>query len=172
MPSNCPAIASGYSKPCRDYQAGVKKFWVTEHANIESYTESSGVLTAITLAAGKKFWLYEQEFQNAFTDEAPQSSRESGATNWVQTLTVQLNKRSSTLSYQLRAILHQDVVVIAQEQTGTNFIYGIKNGLSVDPSTAPSGKNTEDHNGYIINLTGKEPYGAFTISTDIIEAND
>lgn len=172
MPSNCPAIAQGYSKACRDTQGGIKKFWITEHANIESYTESSGVLTAITLTAGKVFWLYEQELNTASTDEAPTPSRTNGTTFVDQTVNIVLHKRSASVSYALRALAHQDVVIIAQEQTGTNFIYGIKNGLALDPSTAPSGVNMGDMNGYNLVFKGQEPYAAFTVSQVIVDAND
>lgn len=172
MPSNCPAIAQGYSKSCRDAQGGVKKFWITEWANIESYTEASGVLTAITLTAGKKFWLYEQELQTASATESITSSRTNGTTFWDQTFNAVLHKRAASVSYALRALAHQDVVIIGQEQTGTNFIWGIKNGLSLDPSESPTGVNMGDLNGYNLVFKGMEPYGAFTVSQDIVDAND
>lgn len=172
MPSNCPAILQGYSKGCRDAQGGVKKFWITEHANIESYTEASGVLTAITLTAGKKFWLYEQELQTANFTEQLASNRQTGTTFVDQTFNAVLHKRSASVSYALRALAHQDVCIIFQDQTGTNFVAGIKNGLSLDPSDAPTGTNMADLNGYNLVFKGMEPYLSFTVSDAIIDAND
>jgi len=115
MPSNCPSILSGYSKSCRDAQGGVKKFWITELANIESYTEASGVLTAITLTGGTKFWLYEQELNTASATEAPQSNRQTGTTFWEQTVNMTLHKRAAATSYAIRALAHQDVVILFTE---------------------------------------------------------
>lgn len=177
MPSNCPAILQGYSKPCRDTQGGVKKFWVTEAANIESYTEASGVITAITFTAGKKFWLVEQEFQTASATEAPQSNRQTGATFWEQTVNMVLHKRSASTSYWLRSMMHQDLVIVVQEEqqvsgVRVNTVFGVQNGLSLDPSESTTGVNQGDLNGYTLVYKGSEPHGAYTISQALIDSND
>lgn len=168
MPSNCPAIAQAYTKQCRDAQGGVKKFYVTEHANISSYTEASGVLTAITMAAGKKFWLYEQEMESAFGTENPTPSNVNGTTFYEQSFNAVLLKRSASLSYSLRALSNQDLCFIEVEQTGTMFILGIKNGMALQPSTSPTGTTMGDRNGYELVWMGKEPHMAYTVSDAIL----
>jgi hypothetical protein len=172
MPSNCPAITQGYSKSCRDSQGGVAKVWIVAHADIDSYTEASGVMTALTLDAGKVLYLYEQELNTASAVETVTASRTNGTTFWDQTVTLVLHKRSASVSYQIRALAHQDVVIIVQEQTGTNFVFGIKNGLALDPSESTSGVNMGDTNGYTLVFKGMEPYGAFTIAQNIVDGLD
>ncbi len=177
MPSNCPAILQGYNKPCRDTQGGVKKFWVTEHANVESYTEASGVITAITLTAGKKFWLIEQEFQSASATEAPQSNRPNGASFWDQTVNIILHKRSASTNYWLRSMMNQDLFIVCQEEqqvsgARVNFCFGVQNGMSLDPSESTTGVNIGDRNGYALVYKGMEPLGSFTISQALIDSND
>lgn len=169
MPDNCPAILQGYTNPCGDSQGGVQKFYITEHANIDSYTEASGVLTTLTMVSGKKFWLYEQEVEVADGEEKPTPSGENGTTFWEQTFTARLNKRSASLSYSLRAIAHQRVAIIVVEATGTMFLYGAKWGCKLQPSTSPTGKAIGDHNGYELSFLAKEPVGAFTVSQAILD---
>lgn len=160
----CPAINSGYSKSCRDAQGGIKKFYVTEKANISSYTVVSGVVTAITMAGGRKFWLYEQELNTASTVEAPTTNRQNGSFFVDQTLNAVFNKRSAASSYQFKTLAVNDLVFISQEQTGTNFVFGLVNGMSMDPSTSPSGTAAGDRNGYEFVFKGNEPDFAPTIS--------
>src|SRR6185503_2239594 len=105
MPSNCPAIAQGYTKQCRDAQGGVYKFYITEHANInqDTYVEASGVVTTLALASGKKFWLYEQELNTANYTETPTPSRTAGSIAVDQVFNATLLKRSAAISYSIRA---------------------------------------------------------------------
>ena len=173
MPSNCPAILQGYSKSCRDAQGGVQKFYITEHANIESYTEASGVLTAITMAAGKKFWLYEQEINTASVVETLTVNRQNGTNYADQTFNCTLLKRAASISYALRALSQQDVCIIAVEQnsvSGVSYmsILGIKNGLAIEPSDSTTGVQMADTNGYNLIFKGMEPHLAYSVSAAVL----
>lgn len=172
MSLNCPAIGQGYSKTCRDVQGGILKFWVTEHANLESYTEASGVITAITLTAGKKFWLIEQELNTASATATPQSNRQNGTTFVEDIVNMVLHKQTASINYWLRSMAHQDLLIVAQHQTGTNFVYGVRNGMSLEPSESPTGVASGDLNGYNLVFRGEEPYMPMSISQAIIDAND
>ena len=175
--SNCPASFQGYPKPCRDVQGGVKKFWMIPHSDISSFTEASGVCTAITLAANARFILYEQGFQNASATEAPQTNRQNGTTSWEETINMVFHKRNAAVSYDIRSMAQQDVVIVCQEEqivsgARVNFIYGLNNGLGLAPSESMTGVNQIDMNGYNLVFTGAEPYGALTISQALIDSND
>jgi hypothetical protein len=171
MPTNCPAILQNYEIQCADGQAGVKKYYITEHANVSQSgsTEASGVLTAMALNDGKKFWVYDQEFEVAFTTENINPSPNNGTITWDQTVFMKLNKRSASLSYSIRALAHQRVCIIAVENTGTAYVYGLRNGLKLAPSPSNTGTSMNDHNGYDLTFTGKEAVGAPTVSTAILD---
>lgn len=168
MPSNCPAILQDYNLQCGDSQGGVTKFYITEHANIASYTEASGVLSAMTLNVGKKFWLYEQEIETAFGVEAITPNRQNGTTFIEQTFNCSLLKRSASLSYSLRALAHQNVAIIVVENTGTMYMYGLSKGMRLDPSNSNTGTAMGDKNGYDLVFKGKEPYLAPTVSSVLL----
>lgn len=169
MPTGCNAILQGYELGCPDAQGGVQKFYITEHDNIASYTEASGVLLTLVLNDGKRFWEYQQELETANYVEAPNPNRQNGTISYDQTVTIQLNKRSASTSYALRALATQKVAIIGVEQTGTMFLLGARNGLRLAPSTSPTGTTMNDHNGYVLTFGGKEPLAAFTVSDDILD---
>lgn len=168
MPTQCPAIEQGYTRGCRDAQGGVKKFYITEHANISSYTEASGVITAMTMVSGKKFWLYEQELNTANATEVTTSSRVNGTTFVEQTFNCALNKRSASVSYSIRALAHQDVAIIVVEQTGTMYLFGALNGLALETATSNTGTAAADRNGYDLVFKGQEKIKAGTVSSAIL----
>ena len=165
---SCLPVAQGYTKSCRDAQAGVKKFYITEHANISSYTQASGVLTAITMVAGKKFWLYEQGVNTANGVEVPTPNRINGTYFVDQTFNAVLLKRSASISYSLIALAQQDLAIIVVEQTGEMFLYGAENGMAMEPSNSPTGTNAGDRNGYELVFKGQEPNMAPTVSSAIL----
>lgn len=166
----CPWILQGYANGCKDVQGGVQKFYITEHANIASYTEASGALTALTMNVGKKFWLYEQQINTANAQETPTTNRQNGTTFVEQTFNCRLIKRSASVSYALRAIAHQNVAIIVVEQTGTMFLLGARNGLSLEPSTSNTGTAMGDVNGYDLVFKGQEAVLAPTVDSTILTA--
>lgn len=168
MPTNCPAILQEYNLQCSDVQGGNRKYYITEHSNIASYTEASGALTAFTLNDGKKYWLIDQEMEVAFSTENINPSPNNGTITIDQTVFMKLNKRSASLSYSIRAYAHQRVSIIAVENTGTAFVYGLANGLRLAPSPSNTGTTMNDHNGYDLTFTGKEAIMAPTVSSVIL----
>lgn len=165
----CLAILQAYERPCLDAQGGVRKFYITEHQNIASYTEVSGVITALTMESGKVFWLYEQELNVANGEEVITVNRQNGTNFVAQTFNARMNKRGASLSYGLRAHSQNRVAIIEVEQTGTMFLYGLVNGLTLDPSSSPTGTNSGDHNGYNLVWKGEEANLAPTVSQAILD---
>ena len=53
------ALTQGYTLDCRDSLGGLTEVYFIEASNITSYTEASGVITALVKAAGKRFYKYE-----------------------------------------------------------------------------------------------------------------
>lgn len=162
------ALTQGYSKGCRDAQGGVKKFYITEQANIASITSSSGVISAITMNAGKKFFLYEQEINTAEFTETITPSRQNGTRFYDQNFTASLLKRASAINYELRALSVVNVAIIVCEQTGNNYLLGETNGLNLEPSASKTGKAMGDMNGYELVFKGQEPLEAQSISQTLI----
>jgi len=53
------ALTSNYLIDCKDSLGGLTEVYFMELGNLTSYTEASGVITALVKAAGKKFYKYE-----------------------------------------------------------------------------------------------------------------
>jgi len=88
-------IIEGITLDCRQGAGGIKKLYLTEFANVSSITQSSGAVTAITMASGKKFWTVEVELEDAQLNEDATVSIENGTTFYAQTLTFSVYKMTA-----------------------------------------------------------------------------
>lgn len=168
------ALTQGFTKGCRDAQGGVRRIFITEKSNLGTLTSASGVVTAMTLASGKKFWTYEQEMNTASANSAPTPARANGTIYYDQTVNMIINKHTASINYELRALAQVDLLIIVEEQNGlasdngTYFLYGETNGMALDPSNAPTGTNMGDRNGYEFVFKGQEQFMPNQVPTNIM----
>lgn len=165
--SSC-AIASGYTKSCRDSIGGIKTVYITELANKATLTHSSGLIATFTLSQGKKFWTYEPE-QSAVTasdDENPNATN--GSLFYQHKLTLPIVKRSATMGHVFRLMGMVDTMIIVLDQNGNYWLLGGINGMKKQPSTSPFGVAMGDTNGYSQVFQGEEPYQALQVPANLI----
>jgi vacuolar-type H+-ATPase subunit F/Vma7 len=149
------AIYQGYSNDCRDNQGGIKKVYIANLSNV-TVTSASGAVSAITMAGSTKFYTYEQELNVANAVEVITGNRQAGTLFVDQTVNIMMNKKQSSLAYQIMAIAQTNVVIVVEQANGKLFLYGQNNGLALDPSNAPTGTTMADRNGYELVFKGQE----------------
>ena len=166
------AIVSGYALDCKDTVGGIKAIYITELANIASEVENaSGLVTAITMAPGKKFWTYalEPRGQNNFT-QTIQASANNGTVAYEQALTANFVKLQFETQIKLQNIIKNRTAVIVLTQDGSYFLFGKLNGMEVTGGTGASGTAMNDFQGYTLNLTAMEKEFANEVEASIIAA--
>ncbi len=163
-------IVEGISLDCRQGIGGLDKIYLTEFANVSSVTSSSGTVTAITMASGKKFWEIQVEMEDAqFTEESPVSV-ENGVTPYNQTLTFSVYKMTAKNRNIIRLLTQNRLAVITKNADGVYHLLGETRAMHLTGNSGTSGKASGDKNGYTITLTGKEPLPSNTVSSGIIAA--
>ncbi len=158
-------IIDGSVINCRDSIGGIKTIWLAQYGDIASYTESSGVVTAISMVSGKKFWSYELEKENASMEEKETTSVENGTTFWEQDLSFTIKKLSAAMRNSMKILAQNRLVAVVLDQNGLYWVLGRYNGLDkVGTNTAKTGKAMGDLNGYELAFMGKEtnPMYSFT----------
>lgn len=166
------AIVSGYSLDCKDVVGGIESIYITELANVTTITENaSGYVTAITKAAGKKFYQYAliPRGANSFTQNI-QADAALGTVAYEQSIVANFSK----LKYETQAILDLVIknrtIVIVKTKAGNYFLFGKINGMEVTAGTANSGAAMNEFQGYQITLTGMEKALANEVDSSIIAA--
>ena len=162
------ALTSGYSLDCKDSLGGLKSVLFIESANIASVTESAGVVTAITLDAGKTFFKYELVKETSSFTETVTASVQNGTIFYAQELTVVLNKLQAASRNEILLLAKNNLVAIAEDRNGKYWLLGKDGGLDITGGTAASGVATGDRNGYELTFSGQEGALAPEVSAGII----
>ncbi len=163
-------LTQNISLDCRESLGGLKSIRFIEFANVTSTTETAGVITAITLAASKKFWKYELAKESSSFTETITSSVANGTLFYAQELSVILNKLQANYRNEILLLAKNNLVAIAEDKNGTFFMLGKVNGLEITGGTAGSGVATGDRNGYELTFGGQEPQLATPVNGAIIAA--
>jgi len=164
------ALTQDYNLDCRDAVGGLKEVYFIELGNLSSFTEASGVVTAMTKAAGKRFYKYQLVKQTAMFDDTLTGNEENGTLYSVQKLTVALNKMQANTRNELQLLAKNLLVAVAIDRNGKGFLLGATNGLVLKTVKGTSGTKMGDRNGYDLDFEGSEPNLAQEVSSSVITA--
>jgi hypothetical protein len=156
MPLTGCALTSDYSFGCGNGAGGVKTFWIIESDNVSSIGESSGMVSAITKVAGKKFRKYQLVLETSHTEETITGNRQNGTLFYAQSLTMIINKQQLAVRNELLLMSRTQVKIIVEDNNSTWRLYGYENGLTATGGNVTSGTAWGDRNGYEITFTGNE----------------
>jgi len=167
MATSC-ALTQDYTFGCDVGTGGTKEVWLIELNNIESYTESSGTLTAITKVSGKIFRKYQLVLETANFDEDIVGNRANGTIFYDQKGTIIINKQSVAVRNELMLLAKNYLVMVIHDNNDTYRLLGRQYGLRMETGTASTGTAWGDRNGYTMNFTGKEPELAPFVDSAVI----
>ena len=125
--------------------------------DLTSYTEASGVVTAITKGAGKKFFKYALVKGTSSLTENINASVENGTIFYQQELTMIINKLQVAVRNELLLLAKNLLVAIVHDSNDAYWIIGLKNGIDITAGNAGTGTAQGDRSGYTLTFTGKEP---------------
>lgn len=158
-------FVTGSSIDCRDSAGGIKNLYIARLQDISGITESSGVVTAITMNSGTKFWEYQMEKENAMATETENTSVENGTVWYNQEIKFTIKKMTAAQRNNMRIMVQNRLVVIIKDQNDLYWMYGRYNGCDkVGDNTAVTGKALGDMNGYTVTLLGKESQPCFNVT--------
>lgn len=149
-------LIQGNEVLCRDSVGGVKNLYIANYTNVQSYTVSSGVCTAITMVPGTKFFTFQLEKENATYENKLVGSVENGTTYYESTFTHTMKKLSASMKNSIKVLGQSRLVVIIEDNNSVKHVLGLVNGVDCVDVTMTSGKAFGDMNGATMNYMGKE----------------
>jgi hypothetical protein len=164
------ALTQGYVLDCKDSLGGMTEVLFIAKADVTSTTEASGVITAITKAAGKRFYSYALVKETANFVENINASVENGTVFYQQELTIVLNKLQANTRNEILLLAQNLLVAIAKDNNGKYWYLGKNNGLDITAGNSGTGTAIGDRSGYTLTFTGKEAALAPEVSSGIITA--
>jgi len=151
------ALTQNYLIDCKDSAGGVVEVYFIAAADVTSYTEASGVITALVKATGKKFYKYQLVKETASVVETITPSVENGTIFYEQVLTIVLNKLQVNTRNEIMLLAKNLLVAVAKDNNDKYWYLGAKRGLDITAGSSQTGMAYGDRSGYTLTFTGKEP---------------
>jgi len=155
---------------CRDSIGGIKEVYFIELGNLSTFTEASGVITALTKAVGKRFYKYSLVKQTSSFEDTLTGNEEMGSLFSAQKLTLELNKMQANTRNELMLLGKNLLACVAVDRNGKGFALGFTNGLTLKTAKGTTGTKMGDRNGYALDFEGAEPTLAQEVSSSVITA--
>ena len=162
------ALTQGYVLDCKDSLGGITEVLFIAHQDVSSYTEASGVITAITKGAGKRFYKYELVKATSSFVENINASVENGTVFYQQELTIILNKLQANTRNEILLLAKNLLDAIVKDNNGKYWYLGLTKGVDITAGSSGSGTAEGDRSGYTLTFTGKEAALAPEVSSGII----
>jgi len=165
------AITAGYTIDCREAVGGIDAVYFAAFADITSMADSSGTVTGITKASGKRFYKFEVPTKSSANAASnPTGSTENGTLFFEQTIDFPINKRDATTRNILTTLAKNKLYCITKDKDGTYRLYGKGSGLYMGASTGQTGSAPGDANGYVLKFEGSEKEDFFVVTTALGDA--
>jgi len=162
------ALTQGYTLDCKDSLGGIKAIWLINHANVTAITEASGIVSAITKAAGKVFYKYELVKNTGSLTETITASVENGTVFYAQELSVVLNKLQANTRNEILLLAQATLMVVVQDANDKYWLIGRVAGMDLTGGTSATGTAQGDRSGYTLTFTGGEKELAPNVNSNII----
>lgn len=150
------ALTQSYTLDCRDSIGGLTAVYFAPLEDLNVVTQANGVVTALTMDTGKKFYKYELVKESSNFAEAVNTNVQNGTVFYAQTLEIILNKLQVNTRNEVLLLAKNRLAVIATDNNGDNWFLGIANGLDLTGGGSNSGTAFGDRSGYTLTFTGNE----------------
>lgn len=170
---SCSNLTSGIPLDCVGGESGIQKVFIA-NGPVESFTETAGVVSAITVAGasiGPSDWFeFGTPKQSSSAVETPAISQENGTISYQQDLTLIMNKLDAAKRNQILLMAESNqMIVVFQDNNNKYWVIGIVRGSFLSAATAETGTAFSDRSGYSLTLSALEPQPMFEVDSAIVE---
>lgn len=164
------ALTQGYTLDCRDSLGGITEVYFIASSDVTATTEASGVITALTKSAGKRFYKYELTKGTSMFTENVASNVQNGTLFYTPELTIILNKLQANTRNEILLLAQNRLVAVAKDNNGKYWYLGKTRALDLTAGNSATGTAEGDRSGYTLTFTGAEPSLAPEVDSTVAAA--
>ena len=151
-------LTAAIAAQCRDAVGGVKKVWAVEASAVDTYTETSGALSALALEGVKVMFAWNFGKDSARLFETTQTGNENGTTMYDHSLDLSLWKWETTKRNEILIAATTPLFFVVLDNNAQYWAAGLTRGLDMQAGAETStGALLGDKNGYTLQFMGSEP---------------
>lgn len=166
---SCTRTLAGLANSCQSSLGGIVEAYFTDADNVTSIGFANGAITGLTLAEGAKFYTYK--FDENVSNFDSSFSKNNGIGTYANTINLQFKTLEALKNVEVSALAEGHTVGIVKTRAGKYFYFGYDGYLtSNDSTTAETGTNYDDFNGYNLVLSTNSAYFPFEIEKSLFES--
>lgn len=148
----CNQTLSGIGHDCAPSMGGIVAVYIANHEDVESITESSNKISAITMASTAKFKKYSFARNTGSLTSNYTIDRSTGANFVVSDLVLVFSKMETAKRVEITALAQNELAVIAKDANGKYWYLGKDEPVMASAGDGLTGTARADRNGYSITL--------------------
>ena len=148
----CTQTLAGIIRDCLPNMGGIRAVYLANYADVDSLTEASGVITAITMVSSKKFYKYEFVRNTASMSSNYSVNAENGTTYVETDLLMVFNRMDTAKRLEIVALAQGELVAIVEDNNGNMWYLGHDEPLTLNAGDGLTGTARADRNGYSVTL--------------------
>ena len=167
---SCTQTLSGLAKDCSANMGGIVEALIALYDDVTAVTITSDVISAITMASGKKFKVYHFAKNTGNLTSTYTIDPASGVKYVSSDLLLQFNRMQTTARVEITALALADLVVIVKDANGKYWYLGKDEPVNASASDGQTGTARGDANRYTITLHDESKEMPYEVSDSIIES--
>lgn len=169
--NSCSSIAlSSINAKCDKSIGGIKRILIAQKDDVTGVTvnSTSGKITAITLASGKKFqqWLFRNN-TGSYTSTST-SDATIGNSSVTTEVNLQFSKAEAQKRLEIQSAINANCVVIVEDAYGEYVYLGYDNEVTITNAVMQSGTATGDLSGFTLTFTDESAELPYFVDSSII----
>ena len=168
----CSQTLAGMLRDCSSNMGGIKAVYMANFDDVASVTVSGTpeTVTAITMAASKKFYAYYFNPNTSNVVTTARVNRENGSLYYESVLSLVFPKLDATKRVEVNALAQAGLMAIVEDNNGKCWLLGKDEPMLLqDGGTAETGTAKADRNGYALPFIDAQQQLPYPVDPEIID---
>jgi hypothetical protein len=166
-------LTSGYTfLGCKAGAGGIKKVYITEFENNSgtgyAFTATAGLVTAYTLATGKKYRVYSLDKEMGMFTSPGTYTPASGTISYEPQIDFTIKKLTTTVIQEIQLVAQNVLTMMVEDINGDYWLFGKDQGMDLLTWGTESGMAITDFNGHKLSFKGKEVSPIYKVTSTLI----
>ena len=166
----CLQTLNGIAYDCAPSMGGIVEVLLANFADVDSVTETDGLITAITMDGGAKFKRYTFPKGTGSLSSNYTFDKTTGAAFVVSDLVMVFTRMETAKRVEISALAQGELVAIVKDANGKYWYLGKDEALTPSAGDGLTGTARSDRNGYSFTLQDNSLEMPFEVDGTIVEA--